>query len=137
MLIRCPACQAWECTERQYADSFVSDSLQAWYAVSIFQTFVERFPKIATAREHMVLIDRLIHEFHYAISRLPDGSLGRNNLPHETTANNLIEDGHQQVVEFLNTLTYGVAGTPEVQATYEAWRSKAEQMQLRRRRGHQ
>ncbi len=130
--IRCPNCQEWEVTGRQYRESFQYDNLGAGNALPAFQTFVERYPHTTAPRERMLLIDRLIHEFHYAISHKPDGSLGRNSLPHETTANNLIEGGHDQVVAFLDRLTYGDAGTPELQAVQTAWRTKAAEMKQRR-----
>ncbi len=61
-----------------------------------------------------------------------DGSLGRNPSPHETTANNLIEGNHEQVVAFLDNLTYGDTSTSELKAMQTEWRMKAEEMQQRR-----
>ncbi len=45
---------------------------------------------------------------------------------------NLIEGGHDQVVAFLNDLTYGDATTEGLQTTRAAWRAKAEEMKQRR-----
>lgn len=130
--IRCPACGVWEITGRQYRESLQRDNVGAGNALAAFQTFVERYPRTTAPSERMLLIDRLIHEFHYALSRMPDGSLGRNPSPHETAANNLIEGGHDQVVAFLEHLTFGDTSRPELQATQAEWRTKAEAMKRRR-----
>ncbi len=131
-IVRCSHCGEWETSGKQYRASFQRGQLQAINAVPIFRTFVERYANTTVPRERVVLIDRLIHECHYAIARMPDGSLGRNPLPHATTANNLIEGGHDEVVAFLDALTYGEEGTPELEATQDDWREKAAQMKQRR-----
>lgn len=130
--MRCPRCQDWEVTGRQYRESFQRAGLAAGNALPAFRTFVERYPHITAPRERLLLIDRLIHEFHYALSRMPDGTLGRHPVPHEVTATNLIEGGHDQVVTLLDSLAYGDVGMPELQATQAQWRTKAEAMHQRR-----
>lgn len=132
MVIRCPHCQAWEITGKQYRESIQVENLAASNALPAFQTFVERYPRTIASRERMLLIDRLIHEFHYAISRMPDGSLRRNPQPHASSASNLIEGSHDQVVAFLDNLTYGDASTSNFQATQVEWRTKVEEMKRRR-----
>jgi hypothetical protein len=130
---RCPHCEDWEVTGRQYRESLQQVGLGGGTVLPVFQTFVERYPNTSSPRERMLLIDRLIHEFHYAMSRMPDGRLGRSSQPHDVTATNLIEGGHDEVVAFLDCLTYGEAGTPELQVTQALWRAKAEEMKERRR----
>ncbi len=130
--IRCPRCDTWEVTGRQYLDSIRHDNLGAPNAIKAFQTFVERYPLITAPRERVLLIDRLIHEFHYALSHMPDGSLGRSRVPHATTANNLIVGTHAEVVAFLENLTYGEASSPELRTTERLWRTTAEAMNRRR-----
>ena len=130
--IRCSNCQAWEVTGHQYRASFQGDQLSAGNALPAFQTFVERYPRTTAPRERMLLIDQLIHAFHYALSRMPDGRLGRNPQPHASSASNLIEGSHDQVVAFLDSLTYSDASTAALQATQAVWRTKVEEMKRRR-----
>jgi hypothetical protein len=45
----------------------------------------------------------------------------------------LIEDNHQQVVAFLDTLTHGQRNTPSLQETQAAWKKTMQEMQKLRR----
>jgi len=134
--IRCPQCQAWEITGRQYRTSVERDGIAAWAALAVFESFVERYPGARTSRERMILIDRVLHEFHYALRRSAEtGEVTRHHLPHRTTADSLIEGNHEQVVAFLDSLTYSGESTPEVRAVADAWREQAQAMERRRGNG--
>ena len=65
----------------------------------------------------MVLIDTLLHAFHW------DTQL---NAPNRSAANNLIEGSHGQVLHLLDGIS---AGTPGA----ESWRETAKVMRRRRR----
>jgi hypothetical protein len=126
----------WEITGRQYRESFQYDGLAAWAALPVFQSFVDRYPAALAPRERMILIDQLLHEFHYALRRVSaTGQREHHKLPHRTTADSLIEGSHDQVVAFLDSLTYGEESTAELKATQTEWRKKVQEMQIRRGSG--
>src|SRR5690349_1501429 len=54
MEIRCPACEKWETTGRQYRESLQRDNVGAGNALAAFQEFVERYPRTTAPRERMV-----------------------------------------------------------------------------------
>ena len=102
--IVCPEC-AWSATYGQYRDSWRHQDLHGGNAMYAFRTYVERYERASSPRERMLLIDRLIHAFHWSL---------RHNRPHGPAANNLIEGSHADVVAFLDRLADG-----EVQAQRE------------------
>ena len=77
-----------------------------------FREFVSAFPAARTPREKMLLIDRLIHGFHYYY---------KTSDPTRPVAVNLIEGRLSDVVAFLDRLTYGAKGTPGMREIYEEW----------------
>lgn len=121
MRIRCPHCDGWEITGAQYRESFEHDNLAAMMALPIFKTYVQSWPLTTQPRARMVLIDRLIHAFHWGLKQ--------QDIPHRSTANNLIEGSHDAVIALLNQLSYGDASTPELRGAYAEWREHAERMQ--------
>jgi hypothetical protein len=66
----------------------------------------------------MLLIDRLIHEFHYALNH-PRYEPGQ---PTRAVCVNLIKGKLTDVVAFLDELTYGDGAAPEMLAARDAWR---------------
>jgi hypothetical protein len=60
----------------------------------------------------MLLIDQLIHGFHYYLEFSPTRAAGVN----------LIEGSYHEVVEFLDRLTYGEGSTPGTRQTRMEWR---------------
>lgn len=127
--IRCPRCDSWEISGAQYRQSFEHDNLAAMMALPAFQTFVERWPLTTKPHERMLLIDRLIHAFHWGLKQ--------QAIPHRSTANNLIEGSHDAVIAFLDRLSYGTGTTPDVLATYAEWQSLAQKMQDMRQTSRQ
>jgi hypothetical protein len=130
MPIHCPSCREWQITGRQYRESFCGDNLAAGNALPAFQEFVEVYPHATTPRERMLLIDRLIHEFHYRLTRTAPNEerFHRSDSPHASTGCNLIEGHHDEVVAFLDRLTYGPGSTPELRVTYSRWNQQASAM---------
>jgi len=112
--ICCPGC-GWETTWPEYHQTWQHRELWGGNAVPVFQEFVRRFPTAAGAREKMLLIDQLVHGYHHDLRRLTD------NRP---AAANLIEGSLQQVITFLDRLTYGNASTPGLAETHAAWRER-------------
>jgi len=109
----------WRTTMLEYRQSWSKKRLWGAKDLPVFEEFYARFsPKLAY-REKMILIDQLIHRFHWSI---------QENLPNRSVANNLIEGNHDQVVEFLDTLT-GIDRDRKA-----SWRDTMHQM-MRRRKG--
>jgi hypothetical protein len=77
-----------------------------------FRDFVSAFPAARTPREKMILIDRLIHGFHWYY---------KTGGPTRPVAVNLIEGRLSDVVAFLDRLTYGDSSTPGTRETYTVW----------------
>ena len=66
-------------------------------------------------RERMVLIDQLIHRFHWESAGVEDGRPG---------ATSLIEGKMKDIMAFLDRLNYGDHIPPEIEHTREEWRKK-------------
>jgi hypothetical protein len=82
-----------------------------------FRAFVRSFPAAKTPQAKMVLIDRLIHGFHWYL---------KTHTPTRPVAVNLIEGRLRDVVIFLDRLTYGEDSTPSLEETYAEWNEKIE-----------
>ena len=92
-----PDCD-WEITWEKYHGSWRHRELFGGKAIAIFQKYLKEYPKAKTAPRKMVLIDELIHSFHWDL---------KVNLPNRSVANNLIEGNHAQVLELLDRISYG------------------------------
>jgi len=77
-----------------------------------FRNFVTDFPLARTPQEKMLVIDRLIHGFHWSLT---------TNGPTRPVAVNLIEGRLNDVVAFLDSLTYSTKGTPGTRQNYAEW----------------
>jgi hypothetical protein len=99
VLLTCPAC-GWQITWGEYHLSFKRKQLNPGGATDTFAAFVQNFPQARTPQTKMAAIDRLIHEFHYSYQPMPD-------LPTRPVGVNLIEGKLEDVIAFLNELTFG------------------------------
>lgn len=117
-LLRCPDC-GWETTFQRYRDSYRTQDLGQGQAGPVFRSFVELYPRAGTPRDRLLLIDRLLHAFHQSL---------QVGVPWRSAANNLIEGSHEDVVAFLDRLTYGDSGTPELRETHGQWQESVQQM---------
>lgn len=97
----CPTC-GWTTTYGQYRDSWRHQDLHGGNAVYAFQAYVDRYPHTTSPRQRMLLIDHLIHAFHWSLKR---------DRPHGPAAVQLVAGDRDTVVAFLDRLTYG-SGTP-------------------------
>ena len=116
-ILHCEAC-GWEMPWQAYFKTFQHKQLSgAEPVLALFQEFITQFPAARESRQKMLLIDRLIHGFHYYLQFGPTRAVGVN----------LIEGNYHQVVEFLDRLTYGEGSTPGTRQAYEEWREMINQ----------
>ena len=136
--VDCPACQAlitchgsrwshveglvclacgWKATYGQWRDSWRHSDLTGGNAMAFYRAYLEEFPKAKTVSARMLLIDHLIHEFHWSI---------RHQRSHAPLAGSLIAGSPEEVLAFLDALTYGPESTPGMQETYAEWRKRLE-----------
>jgi hypothetical protein len=115
----CPAGCGWACSRADFGASWRHQELLAANALSAFETFTSRYPTAQSDPERMFQIDRLLHAFHWD---------AKFNLPNRSTANNLIEGSHSEVVQMLDELS---AANPNPEN--QAWKATVTQMNLRRR----
>lgn len=102
-MLRC-AC-GWETSWARYHRMWRHQELYGGGAVDAFAAFVRDWPRTATPQRKMLLIDELIHRWHWQTR--DDHALGR------PVGVNLIEGSRAQVLALLDALTSGSeAGTP-------------------------
>jgi hypothetical protein len=113
-VLRCPECD-WQITWGEYALSFKRKQLHYGGAVEAFEAYVRNYQAARTPREKMLVIDRLIHEFHYSLRHQPD-------RPCRPVGVNLIQGRATDVVRFLDELTYGDNTPSEMMDNRVDWR---------------
>ena len=111
-LMVCPAC-SWRTTWGEYRKTFQRKQLNTGGAGPAFRAFVDGWPAAASVRQKMLLVDRLIHEYHFSLKTDP-------MLPTRAAAVNLIDGKLADVVAFLDELAEGI-DDPELTETYENW----------------
>jgi hypothetical protein len=115
-LLRC-AC-GWELTWGAYFSTIQHKQLSgAEPVVRLFREYVAAYPAARTAREKMLLIDRLLHGFHWYY---------KDNSPTRPVAVNLIEGRLGDVIAFLDSLTYGEHSTPGTKENCDVWNERVE-----------
>jgi hypothetical protein len=119
-LLRCPSC-AWQMTWTEYRRTFQRRQLHSGGAGKAFRAFAAGYPQARTAAEKMLLIDRLIHEFHYSLR-------GEPGHPTRAACVNLIQGRLTDVVAFLDELTYGNNAVPQIAQTRDTWRANVDAM---------
>jgi hypothetical protein len=112
--VRCANC-GWMCPWDQYQKTYQRKGLFAGGLEPFVKDFVHRFPASHSSRERLVLIDSLIHRFHWESAGTDDGRPG---------ATSLIEGTMQDIMAFLDRLSYGDGIPPEIERTREEWRRK-------------
>lgn len=109
---RCPNC-AWSCPWSLYQKTYQRKGLFAGGMEPFIQEFVQKFPTTPSYRERLVLIDSLIHRFHWEHAGKADGRPG---------ATSLIQGKMKDIMAFLDRLSYGDDIPPEIARTREEWR---------------
>ena len=112
-LLRCDACN-WELAWGEYQKSFRGKHLIASGMTVFMKEYVEQYRAAKTPQEKMILIDTLIHRYHW---ELEGGFTGPG-------ARDLIGGKPGEVVDFLNRLSYGTGSNPEILATRKEWLDK-------------
>jgi hypothetical protein len=116
----CPATHCgWTISWHAYHASWTKRRLYGGKAVTAFRTFADAFPRAPVPRVKMMLIDRLLHAFHWDL---------KAGAPNRLAANNLIEGSHGQTLALLDELS----GT-HPDGDRQPWRDDLERMLLRRR----
>jgi ribosomal protein L37AE/L43A len=107
-VLHCDGC-GWELTWGEYFETFQKKQLfGAEPVLQLFQEFVTRFPSAATPREKVLLIDRVIHGWHWY----------QKHGHTRPVAVNLIGGKLPEVIAFLDRLTYGEGSTPGTRETH-------------------
>jgi ribosomal protein L37AE/L43A len=113
-ILQCKHC-GWEMTWRAYFKTIQHKQLSgAEPVIVLFKEYIEKFTSARTPQEKMLLIDCLIHGFHWNMVYGPTRATGVN----------LIEGNYHEVVDFLDNLTYGESSTPGTRAVWQEWREK-------------
>jgi hypothetical protein len=115
--LTCPTC-AWQTTWGDYAHTIDGKGLLGGGSIPFVQGYVEAYPQAQTSRERFLLIDRLIHAFHWELSQ----QVGMSR----PVAVDLIAGRFEDVVDFLDTLAYGEHSAHEIQQERRAWDQKVE-----------
>ncbi|MEO7001550.1 MAG: hypothetical protein ABI068_07090 [Ktedonobacterales bacterium] len=111
-LLHCDAC-GWEMPWEQYHRSWQHQELCGGGAVDAFSSFVKHWPRAHTPQQKMLLIDELIHVWHWQTRE--DHLLGR------PSGVNLIEGSRRQALALLDELTYGPGSDAQLLETRQAW----------------
>ena len=116
-ILHCSAC-GWELSWGVYRATFRHQELGGGGANDIFEAYILDWEAAQSAHAQMVAIDQLLHRWHWETKQqLPSFGLGR------PTAANLIEGSRKQVIDFLDSLSYGDASTAGLKDTQAAWRA--------------
>ena len=110
----CGRC-GWECPWPLYKKTYQRKNLNPGGMTSFVREFLNRFSAARSPGEKLVLIDTLIHRFHWESSTDLGGRPG---------ALNLIEGKMKDIMPFLDRLTYGDSIPADIHQTREEWRSK-------------
>ena len=112
-LLKCESC-GWTLTWGEYYRSYRNKHLLAGGMGPFFSAFARDFPAARTYGEKMILIDTLLHRYHWELEGDPGGP----------GAVGLIGGSRTEVIAFLNELTYAGGSTPGLQQTRTQWRKK-------------
>jgi hypothetical protein len=109
--LECESC-GWRCPSHAYKKTYKYKHLFAGGMKPFLEEFVREFPRARTPSDRLVLIDTLIHRYHWQFSGKP----GRPG------ACCLIEGKLKDIMPFLDALTYGENLPDDVEATRREWR---------------
>jgi hypothetical protein len=120
-ILRCDEC-GWEIAPRDYHKTLLRKRPAPPYEpMRVYRAFFEQWPLARTPTQKLLLIDRLIHEWHLHYVQV-GWPLGTGVV--KTTA--------KQMIELLEGLAYGPGSTDGLEQTRALWRNrrKAQEMPL-------
>jgi len=94
--IVCQHCQ-WSSKWKYYHRSYKNDRIHGGRAYKYFLAYLEEYPSCKTAREKMLVIDRLLHYLHEDMDE--EGSV-------TPAAMNLVQGKRNEIREFIESLAY-------------------------------
>jgi len=109
--LECRNC-GWRCPKHAYKKTIKYKHLFAGGMKPFLEDFVREFPRARDPSERFILIDQLIHRYHWE-------NVGGGGRPGACC---LIEGKLKDIMPFLDGLNYGEEVPEGVQATREAWR---------------
>jgi len=119
-MLKCQAC-SWQVRWRVYLREAKrsSGNLHAGHAQAAFERYVHKYPRCLDARDKIVAIDQLIHEFHWLTAK-------EDKAPEawKPAGANLLQGSTSQVMLLLNELTYGKNAPQEVLEMRDWWLSQ-------------
>jgi hypothetical protein len=110
----CSAC-GWQTTWGAYFKTYQHKQLHGGGALFAFQAYADTYEQARTYQEKMLLIDRLLTMFHRELA-------SQYNRP---AACNLLAGNVDEVIAFLDELTYGADKTLGTHAGGKSWQEKA------------
>ncbi len=113
-MLHCPKC-GWECPWKAFQKTYQRKNLNAGGMQPSVSEFVRKFPATQPSADRLVLIDALIHRFHWESGDRAGGRPGVSNL---------IEGRMKATMDFLDRLSYGDDVPSNIGQTREAWRRK-------------
>jgi hypothetical protein len=103
----------WKSSWSDYFDTIQHKQLSgAEPVITLFTKFVAQFPLSRSYKEKILLIDEVLHGFHW---------YAKNNTPTRPVAINLIEGRLGDVIDFLDSLSYSKKSVPELSQTKKVW----------------
>jgi hypothetical protein len=114
-LLRCKPCH-WELTWAEYQRSFRGKHLISTGMTVFLQEYAQKYPAARSPQEKMILIDTLIHRYHWEL----EGGLSGPG------ARDLIGGKPHEIIDFLNHLSYSGKSSPEILETRQEWLKKVE-----------
>ncbi len=119
-MLKCPVC-GWQVRWRVYLQEAGKSggNLHVGHAEAAFVRFVQDYPGCQDSRQKILAIDLLIHEFHWML--LEDNREAPEIIAGKPAGLNLLQGSTNQILEFLNELTYGEKTAPELLANREWW----------------
>jgi len=113
-IIKCPKCD-WTCPWKAYQKTYKHRGLFVGGLKHDVREFVDRFENSHSPSDRLILIDSLLHRFHWEQVGSDSGRPGVASL---------IEGKMKEIMEFLDRLSYGDHVPAEVSRTREEWRKK-------------
>jgi hypothetical protein len=117
-LIKCSC--GWEMIWSEYHKTYHKKHLQSTGLKKIFKDFVEQFEGARNYQEKMILIDVLLHVFHWQLE-------GESGGP---GAVNLIGGTRSEILAFLNELNYGEQSTEGLNETKKQWLAELDKKEV-------